>query len=69
MKHFEKISKRLETTIANIEFQKGRVFWDDFEKLEEVLQRVKELEEENELNLQCLQSTAEELILLENKKK
>ena len=45
MKHFEKISERLETTIANIQHQKGRVFWDDLEKLEEVLQRIKELEE------------------------
>lgn len=44
MKLFDKISERLETTIANIEFQKGRVLWDDLEKLEEVLQRVKELE-------------------------
>lgn len=48
MKHFETISERLATTIANIEFQQGRVFWDDLEKLEEVLQRVKKLEEANE---------------------
>ena len=41
----EPISKRLATTISNIEFQQGRVFWDDLEKLEEVLQRVQELEE------------------------
>tara|TARA_R100000005_G_C4891653_1_gene138187 strand:+ start:103 stop:543 length:441 start_codon:yes stop_codon:yes gene_type:complete len=69
MKHFEKISERLETTLANIEHQKGRLFWDDFEKLEEVLQRIKELEEANETNLQSLQRTAKDLVLLENKNK
>ena len=59
MKHFDKISERLETTIANIEHQQGCLFWDDLEKLEEVLQRVKELEEANETNLQSLQRIAE----------
>jgi|TARA_Y100000114_G_scaffold96533_1_gene89836 hypothetical protein len=35
-------SERLETTLGNIEFQKGRVFWDDLEKLEELLKWLKE---------------------------
>ena len=28
------VKKRLETTLGNIEFQKGQVFWDDIEKLQ-----------------------------------
>ncbi len=44
----EKISERLEITLANIEHQKGLVHWDDVEKLEDVLKAIKELEKENE---------------------
>jgi|TARA_R100000479_G_scaffold156738_1_gene93318 hypothetical protein len=44
----QQISERLETTLANIEHQKGLVHWDDFEKLEEVIKAIKELEKENE---------------------
>jgi len=44
----QKISKRLEITLANIEHQKGSVHWDDFEKLEDVLKAIKDLEKENE---------------------
>jgi|TARA_R110002050_G_scaffold82576_3_gene176728 hypothetical protein len=28
------VKDRLETTLGNIEFQKGQVFWDDIEKLQ-----------------------------------
>ena len=30
----ESVKQRLETTLGNIEFQKGQVFWDDIEKLQ-----------------------------------
>ena len=43
------ISKRLNLTIENIKLQKNSVLWDDLEKLEEVLGRVKEVEKENEI--------------------
>ena len=36
--------ERLEMTIENIKFQKGKVFWDDLEKLELVLQALKKKE-------------------------
>ena len=42
------ISERINLTIGNIKHQKNVVLWDDLEKLEEVLNRVKELEQENE---------------------
>jgi uncharacterized protein Yka (UPF0111/DUF47 family) len=42
------ISERINLTIGNIKHQKNVVFWDDLEKLEEVLNRVKELEQENQ---------------------
>ena len=35
-------SERLETTISNIEFQKAQVFFDDLEKLQELLKWLKE---------------------------
>ncbi len=35
-------SKRLETTLANIKFQKNVVAWDDYDKLEELLKWLKE---------------------------
>ena len=33
--------ERLEMTIENIKFQKGKVFWDDLEKLELILKALK----------------------------
>ena len=36
--------ERLEMTIENIKFQKGKVFWDDLEKLELVLKALKKKE-------------------------
>lgn len=34
--------KRLETTIANLQVQKDCVYWDDYEKLENVLDWIKQ---------------------------
>jgi hypothetical protein len=42
------ISERLELTLGNIKHQQNLVLWDDLEKLEEVLERVQELEKQNE---------------------
>jgi hypothetical protein len=36
--------ERLEMTIENIKFQKGQVFWDDLEKLEMILEALKNKE-------------------------
>jgi hypothetical protein len=36
--------ERLEMTIENIKFQKGKVFWDDLEKLELILKALKNKE-------------------------
>lgn len=36
--------ERLEMTIGNIKFQKGKVFWDDLEKLELILEALKKQE-------------------------
>jgi hypothetical protein len=36
--------ERLEMTIGNIKFQKGKVFWDDLEKLELILEALKKKE-------------------------
>ena len=44
----ESVKQRLETTLGNIEFQKGQVFWDDIEKLEhciKALENVKILQD------------------------
>jgi len=38
--------KRLETTIGNIKFQK-QILWDDLEKLEHILQNLKDGQEVN----------------------
>ena len=36
--------ERLEMTIENIKFQKGKVFWDDLDKLELILKALKKKE-------------------------
>ena len=38
------LAQRLEMTIENIKFQKGKVFWDDLEKLELILKALKKKE-------------------------
>jgi hypothetical protein len=39
------LAERLELTIGNIKFQQGQVLWDDMEKLEILLEILKEREE------------------------
>ena len=38
------VKKRLETTLGNIEFQKGQVFWDDIEKLEHCIKALENIQ-------------------------
>ncbi len=40
------ITERLALTIQNIKHQRGQCFWDDIEKLELVLDRLKRLEKD-----------------------
>ena len=42
------ISERLRLTLGNIAQQEYVVLWDDLEKLDEVIERVQELEKQNE---------------------
>ena len=44
MKSDYTLAERLEMTIENIKFQKGKVFWDDLEKLELILEELKKKE-------------------------
>ena len=37
------ISERLKLTLANIQYQENKVFWDDVKKLEEILERIQKL--------------------------
>ena len=39
------LAERLEMTIRNIKFQSNKVFWDDLEKLELILEALKKKEE------------------------
>ena len=54
------ISKRLKLTLENIRYQENRVFWDDFEKLEEVIERVQRLEKHFENYQQIIQRIAQD---------
>ena len=54
------ISERLELTLGNIKHQENRVFWDDIEKLEEVLERVQKLEKHFEDYQQIIQRIAKD---------
>jgi len=38
------LAERLELTLGNIKFQQGQVLWDDMEKLETLLEILKEKE-------------------------
>jgi hypothetical protein len=40
------IKERLKTTLANIEIQKGAIWWDDIEKIEHCIYALEILEEE-----------------------
>lgn len=44
------IKERLQTTLANIQFQKGVMIWDDEEKLEHCIMALEILEEEEKEN-------------------
>ena len=44
MKSDYTLVERLEMTIENIKFQKGKGFWDDLEKLELILEALKKKE-------------------------
>jgi hypothetical protein len=39
----ESVKRRLETTLGNIKFQKGQVFWDDIEKLEHCIKALENI--------------------------
>ena len=54
------ISERLRLTLENIKYQENRVFWDDLEKLEEILGRVQELEKHFEEYQQIIQRIAQD---------
>jgi len=40
----ESVKRRLETTLGNIKFQKGQVFWDDIEKLEHCIKALENIQ-------------------------
>ena len=42
----ESVKRRLETTLDNIKFQKGQVFWDDIEKLEHCIKALENIQSE-----------------------
>lgn len=44
------IKERLKTTLANIEIQKGAIWWDDIEKIEHCIYALEILEEEEKEN-------------------
>ena len=52
------ISERLKLTLENIRYQENRLFWDDLEKLEEVIERVQKLEQYFEEYQQIIQRIA-----------
>ena len=52
------IRKRLETTLANMQYQKGYMLWDDEEKIEHCIEALK-IMELNNLDLTQLEHTSE----------
>ena len=54
----EAIRKRLETTLANIQFQKGIMIWDDEEKIEHCIEALKIMESDS-FDLKKLERTSE----------
>ena len=45
----ESVKRRLETTLGNIKFQKGQVFWDDIEKLEHCIKALENIQIDNQI--------------------
>ena len=54
----EAIKKRLETTLANMQYQKGYMLWDDEEKIEHCIKALETMELNN-LDLTQLEQTSE----------
>ena len=54
----EAIRQRLETTLANMQYQKGYMLWDDEEKIEHCIEALKIMELDN-LDLTQLEQTSE----------
>ena len=54
----EAIKKRLETTLANMQYQKGYMLWDDEEKIEHCIKALEIMELDN-LDLTQLEQTSE----------
>ena len=45
--NIESVKTRLETTLDNIKFQKGKVFWDDIEKLQHCIKALENIQIDN----------------------
>ena len=45
----ESVKRRLETTLGNIKFQKGQVFWGDIEKLEHCIKALENIQIDDEI--------------------
>ena len=55
------VKERLKTTLGNIKFQDGQVFWDDIEKLENCIMALENLEnEEDESMYELTEGEAQE---------
>ena len=55
------VKERLKTTLGNIKFQDGQVFWDDIEKLEHCIMALENLEnEEDESMYELTEGEAQE---------
>ena len=58
----ESVKRRLETTLGNIKFQKGQVFWDDIEKLEHCIKALENIQ----IDQEELQHEHEKLVIALN---
>ena len=60
----KEVKERLKTTLGNIKFQNGQVFWDDIEKLEHCIMALENLEnkedEEDESIYELTEGEAQE---------
>tara|TARA_Y100000004_G_C8775598_1_gene352651 strand:- start:338 stop:697 length:360 start_codon:yes stop_codon:yes gene_type:complete len=58
--NIKSVRQRLETTLSNIQFQRGTMLWDDEEKIEHCIEVLKILEKENKvLNNTKLERTSQ----------
>jgi len=58
----ESVKRRLETTLGNIKFQKGQVFWDDIEKLEHCIKALENIQ----IDQEALQHEHDKLVIALN---